>query len=262
MAKSKVKFYAVYAGRNPGVYTQWEGDGGAAAQVREYPGARYKSFSSRSEALEWINRGGEPNGGASAPEHSASPEASVAKKASNKAKKGNITGKTAELPQELLAAGKVVIYTDGSCLNNPGPGGFAAVLLFGEKRREISSGFRLTTNNRMELTAAVEALAALKRPCSVVLYSDSQYMIKAVTLGWAQRWRANGWMRKEGPPENVDLWKKLMAALEVHEVEFRWVKGHAGNPENERCDELARQAASATEPLPIDAPYESAHNKD
>ena len=139
---------------------------------------------------------------------------------------------------------EVTVYTDGACLGNPGPGGWAAVLLFQEKRKELSGGFAQTTNNRMELTAALEALEALKRPCRVKLHSDSQYLINAVSKGWAEGWRMRGWMRiKKERALNSDLWERLLKAVSRHEVEWVWVRGHAGNPENERCDELAVQAS-------------------
>ncbi|MFQ5638256.1 MAG: ribonuclease HI [bacterium] len=139
----------------------------------------------------------------------------------------------------------VIIYTDGACSGNPGPGGYAAILIFGEKHKELSGGYRHTTNNRMELLAAIRGLEALKKPCKVTLYSDSNYLVQSMTEGWALRWRANGWKRnKRDYAQNTDLWKKLLDLCELHEVEFKWTRGHAGHPENERCDFLATQAAS------------------
>ncbi|MGI5958492.1 MAG: ribonuclease HI [Massiliimalia sp.] len=135
---------------------------------------------------------------------------------------------------------KVYIYTDGACSGNPGPGGWGAILKAGEHTKELSGGEANTTNNRMELSAVIAALSALKRPCSVVLTSDSKYIIDAVQKGWAKKWQANGWMRnKKDPAQNPDLWEKLLELLEIHQVEFVWVKGHAGHPENERCDQMA-----------------------
>ncbi len=137
---------------------------------------------------------------------------------------------------------QVNIYTDGACSGNPGPGGWGAVLEYGGHRRELSGGEPQTTNNRMELTAVIEALSALKRPCKVVLTTDSKYIVDAVTLGWAKKWRSQGWMRnKKEKALNPDLWQRLLELLEVHQVAFQWVKGHAGHPQNERCDELAVQ---------------------
>lgn len=146
----------------------------------------------------------------------------------------------------------VTIYTDGACLGNPGPGGWGAVLLFGTHRREISGGYRLTTNNRMELLAVIRALECLKYPCTVLVHTDSLYLHDAVTKGWLARWRGNGWQTSaKKPVKNQDLWQRLDALLKVHEVRFSWVRGHAGNPENERCDRLAGTAAKETD-LPED----------
>ena len=153
---------------------------------------------------------------------------------------------------------QVTIYTDGACLGNPGAGGYGVVLLHGGHRRELSAGFRQTTNNRMEILAAVAGLEALKRKCQVTLYSDSQYLVNAIQQGWAVRWRANGWKRnKKDLALNPDLWMRLLACAERHQVEFQWVRGHAGNPENERCDRLAMAAAQGND-LSIDAGYETA----
>ncbi|MBO5754520.1 MAG: ribonuclease HI [Clostridia bacterium] len=135
---------------------------------------------------------------------------------------------------------KVEIYTDGACRGNPGPGGWGAILVYGEARRELSGGERETTNNRMELSAAIAALSALKEPCFVDLYSDSKYLVDAVTPGWLESWRARGYRRgKNEAVLNPDLWETLYGLLSTHEVTFHWVKGHAGHPENERCDALA-----------------------
>lgn len=135
---------------------------------------------------------------------------------------------------------KVTIYTDGACSGNPGPGGYGIILQYGEHRKEMSAGFDNTTNNRMELLGVITALEALKQPCDVELYSDSKYVIDAVTKGWAQKWRSKGWMRTpKEPAKNPDLWERLLDLLEVHSVTFHWVKGHAQNANNNRCDELA-----------------------
>lgn len=135
---------------------------------------------------------------------------------------------------------KVSIYTDGACSGNPGPGGWGAILRYGSAEKELSGGAFGTTNNRMELTAVISALSALKEPCEVDLYSDSKYIIDAVTLGWAKKWKANGWKKANREPAlNSDLWDKLLTLINKHSVTFHWVKGHAGHPENERCDALA-----------------------
>jgi ribonuclease HI len=150
----------------------------------------------------------------------------------------------------------VTIYTDGACLGNPGPGGYGVVLLHGSNRKELSKGFRRTTNNRMELLAAIAGVEVLKNACRVTLYSDSQYLVNAMENGWAERWRKNGWRRnKQEAALNPDLWDRLLGLCEIHRVKFQWVRGHAGTPENERCDELAQAAARGAD-LAIDQVYE------
>lgn len=143
---------------------------------------------------------------------------------------------------------RVRIYTDGACLGNPGPGGWAAILLWGAHRKEISGGEPETTNNRMELRAAIEALRALREPAEVDLYTDSAYLKRGVTE-WLPRWKEQGWRRREGrrlvPIANEDLWRELDRLVGVHKVRFRWLAGHAGDPENERADALARAQATA-----------------
>lgn len=134
----------------------------------------------------------------------------------------------------------VEIFTDGACSGNPGPGGYGAILRVGEHIKEISGGEPQTTNNRMELMGVIAALSALKYPCDVILTTDSKYVVDSVTKGWAKGWKAKGWIKSDKKPAlNVDLWEKLLDLLEVHNVKFVWVKGHAGHPENERCDRLA-----------------------
>lgn len=134
----------------------------------------------------------------------------------------------------------VDIYTDGACSGNPGPGGYGAVLVYNGKEKELSGGERDTTNNRMELTAVITALEALKEPCNVTLTTDSKYVSDGITLGWAAGWRMRGWKKSDGKPAlNSELWSRLLDLLEIHDVEFVWVKGHAGHPYNERCDALA-----------------------
>lgn len=151
----------------------------------------------------------------------------------------------------------VSIYTDGACIGNPGPGGYGVILDYKGYRRELSGGYRRTTNNRMELLAVIEALGALKEPCNVQVCSDSQYVVEAMNSGWPQEWRRKGWRRsKTQSAANPDLWAKLLELCETHRVKFRWVKGHSGHPENERCDELATTAARSSRLLP-DLGYEN-----
>ena len=135
---------------------------------------------------------------------------------------------------------KVEIFTDGACSGNPGPGGWGAVLRFGAHEKELSGGDDDTTNNRMELTACIEALSALKEPCEVTLTTDSQYVVNGMTKGWASSWQKNGWIKSDKKPaQNPDLWEKLLELSKQHKLTFVWIKGHAGHPENERCDALA-----------------------
>ena len=134
----------------------------------------------------------------------------------------------------------VDIFTDGACSGNPGPGGWGSILRYGAYEKEISGGSAQTTNNRMELLAVIEALKLLKEPCEVTVYTDSQYVANGITLGWAESWRANGWRKADKKPAlNPELWETLLDLLETHEVEFVWLRGHAGHPENERCDQMA-----------------------
>ncbi|MBR5922503.1 MAG: ribonuclease HI [Clostridia bacterium] len=134
----------------------------------------------------------------------------------------------------------VEIFTDGACSGNPGPGGWGAVLRYGNREKEISGGEENTTNNRMELTAAIEALSALKEPCRVTLTTDSKYVCDGMTLGWARQWRSNGWRKADKKAaQNTELWEKLLELDDYHEITFVWVRGHDGHPENERCDKLA-----------------------
>ncbi|MXY45912.1 MAG: ribonuclease HI [Chloroflexi bacterium] len=151
---------------------------------------------------------------------------------------------------------KVIIHTDGACSGNPGPGGYGTVMQYGNHRQELSGGFRKTTNNRMELLAVIEGLQLLKRPCEVTVFSDSKYIVDAVNKGWARRWQANGWKRnRKEKALNPDLWAQLLDLLNAHTVNLQWVRGHAGNPGNERADALA-VAASQSDGQAIDEGYE------
>lgn len=150
----------------------------------------------------------------------------------------------------------VEIFTDGSCLGNPGPGGYGAILVYKGHRKELSAGFKLTTNNRMEMLATVKALESLSESCKVTLTTDSQYVRQGITQ-WLKNWKKNNWKTSSKQPvKNVDLWQKIDEQASRHEVEWKWVKGHSGHPENERCDELARTAAEGSD-LAVDTGYKS-----
>jgi ribonuclease HI len=148
----------------------------------------------------------------------------------------------------MSASPSVTIYSDGACLGNPGRGGYGAVLLFGHHRKELSAGFRRTTNNRMEMLGAIVGFEALTKPCHVELWSDSQYLIHALDKGWLAGWQKRGWRTSSKEPvKNKDLWLRLLSAIEGHKVRWQWVRGHTGNPENERCDQLAVAAANGAD---------------
>lgn len=151
----------------------------------------------------------------------------------------------------------VAMYTDGACTGNPGAGGYGVLLLSGTHRKELSGGYRTTTNNRMEMMAVIEGLRALKRGTHVIVHSDSQYVVNAINQGWAKRWRANNWRRNKNESAlNPDLWNELLDQLDRHDVDLKWVKGHAGDPGNERADALAVLAAKGRD-LQIDDGYEA-----
>ena len=141
---------------------------------------------------------------------------------------------------------QVNLYTDGACRGNPGKGGWGAILIYGKFKKEMSGGEPMTTNNRMELLGAINGLEALREPCKVILTSDSKYLVDGITKGWARSWKAKNWKKADGKPAlNPELWDRLLTLCDKHQVEFVWVKGHAGHPENERCDELATSFADS-----------------
>lgn len=229
---AKQKYYAVASGRKTGIFTDWAE---TERQVKGCAGAKYKSFGSREEAEEWLEN----------PQYAKAAKRTSAPKAVQ--------------TQRATPTNAIVIYTDGGAINNPGPGGYGIVICDGEERLELSGGFRHTTNNRMEMMAAIVALQEVTgttRP--VVLHSDSSYLVNGITKGWAVAWRRNYWRKADGSEAmNADLWARLLDLLEGLKVEFRWVKGHAGNELNERCDQLA-VAAARTPGQPVDGGYETA----
>lgn len=217
---AKKKFYAIAAGREPGIYTSWPE---AEAQVKGFAGARFKGFTTHAEARAWMEN----------------PEKIPAKR--HTAKKG--AAKPYNKPK--LDAHCIEVYTDGGAINNPGPGGYGVVIVTDDESRELSGGYIHTTNNRMELMACIKALESLhdtSRP--VALFSDSSYVVNGISKGWARGWRKRGWMKSDGKPAvNPDLWERLLESTEHLDITFHWVKGHAGHPLNERCDQLAVQSA-------------------
>lgn len=233
----KRKYYAVAVGRKPGLYDDWFGPDGAEAQIKAFPKAVYKSFQSHSEAQAWYHQ--------QTGEH-ATPLASAATRPDED---------YFRIHNQALAEGKVVIYTDGGCEGNPGKGGFGVVLLYKDRRKELSGGYANTTNNRMELLACITGLKSLTKPASVVIFSDSAYVVDALTKGWAYNWQKQGWRRKqEGeylPLRNADLWQQLVALCGQHQVSFIKVRGHAGSIENDRCHALAAAVLERQE-LPLD----------
>jgi ribonuclease HI len=215
------RYYAVARGINPGIYRAWSGTDGAEVQVRGVAGALYKGFATLAEAQQWLANPVLPP----RPSHQrrAVPDLS---------------------PSPSKAPGQIVVYTDGGCHGNPGPGGYGVVILAGGRRRELAAGFRLTTNNRMELMACIAAIEAADGAGSVVLHTDSRYVVNGIEKGWARRWRSRGWMRTAAEAaENSDLWARLLELSERRPVRFVWLRGHAGEEENERCDALATAAA-------------------
>jgi len=241
----KSKIYVVAQGKTPGVYRSWAGVGQAQEQVQGYPGAVYKSFPSAGQAIAWLE---------TVPHRSSVMDAleKMPRGAAPSKRSGSSSGSTFDGHEKDLADGKAVIYTDGGCLGNPGPGGYAAVVLQGDERQELSGGYKRTTNNRMEVLACIKGLEALPAGSDVVLISDSKYTVDAMTKGWAKKWRSKNWMRTPtDAAKNPDLWERMLDVCEARKVSFRWVKGHAGTEENERCDELA-VAASKGDDLDVD----------
>lgn len=252
MSKRKKSYYAVARGRETGIYDEWSGEGGAEEQVKGFQGALYKGFHTRDDAKKWLQQQGckQMHSYQNLPGGKQQPGQTEIERTMAD------TGRGARSSSTSRKADSVRIYTDGGAIVNPGPGGYGVVILDGKRREELSGGRRRTTNNRMELMACIEGLKDTKKR-SVVIYSDSRYVINGIEKGWARRWRANGWMRnKTQSAENADLWAELLEQCEIHDVEWVWVKGHAGNRENERCDQLARLAVREKRLLPDEA-YES-----
>lgn len=277
----KKKFYAVAVGRKPGLYTQWFGEDGAQAQVDGFANARFKGFASHEEALEWLsafNNVSDPSRAAAAPSTTVTVQSSAmfskqhgkasrAKSATHsggayRAKSRSAEGGSERSPRSHQQTKKAkpndvaVIYTDGGSIHNPGPGGYGVVLYDNGRKKELTGGFRLTTNNRMELMACIVGLQALKPDRPAVVHTDSQYVVNGVMKGWARQWRRHNWKRKGGQEAlNADLWAQLLDLCDTRQVDFKWIKGHAGHRDNERCDHLAGQSMKK-KGLPPDIVYE------
>jgi len=239
MGKKK-NFYAIKVGKRPGIYREWFGENGAEAQIKGFPNATHKSFPTLEEAELFL-------------------KSNIKKRPKRKAVKKQPSDSDFDLDFES-DENRIIIYTDGACINNPGPGGYGIVILDGKSRKEMSGGYQLTTNNRMELMACIAGLKNLDSSSSVTLYSDSQYVVNGISKGWAEKWQANNWMRtRKEPAQNPDLWEQLLILCKKHDVKFVWVRGHDGNRENEVCDQLATTAASQ-ENLLEDMVYTDARN--
>jgi len=226
---ARKKYYAVRRGHRTGIFTEWFGAQGAQAQVKGFAGAQYRGFATRAEAQAFLE--GSPPPAKPTPRQETSPQED---------------------------GPHVVVYTDGGAIGNPGPGGYGVVILPPEgERRELSGGYRWTTNNRMELMACITALEHLEPGLPIILHSDSRYTVDAINKRWVHGWRKRGWKKSDGQPaKNPDLWERLLQRLENLQVTFRWVKGHAGQEWNERCDQLAGQAMRRPD-LPADTVYEN-----
>jgi len=227
---AKKKYYAVSKGRNTGIFTTWDE---TKNSVDGYKGAVYKSFPTLAEAEKWLKN------------------PVITKTKSVK--------KTVKAPAEKPVGNDstVIIYSDGGSINNPGPGGYGAVIIRGNDIKEIAEGFRLTTNNRMELLGVISALMAIgSTSLPIQVYTDSRYVVNGMSKGWARSWKKKGWRKSNNEPAlNSDLWEKLLQLDNKLKIQYNWVKGHAGNYYNERCDELAVQSARSNNQK-IDSEYE------
>lgn len=247
MSSRKKSIYIILKGYKPGVYQQWEGPEGAKIQVEGFANAVFKGFYTAEEAYNWLKAQAKEPLPASLQRWLAEQEHGAANQPSKSLN---------SLIENHLSTGGIVIFTDGSSLGNPGPGGYAAIILSKQNRREICGGFRFTTNNRMELYACIAALESIQPPQEVFLITDSAYVYRANTEGWLQRWAKNGWKRHDGKTiENLDLWQRLYHLCQIFTVEFYWIKGHNATVENERCDHLAVTSAQAPH-LPEDQGYQ------
>lgn len=226
---AKKNYYAVRRGAVPGIYRTWPE---AEAQVKGFGGAQFKGFATEAEANEWL--------------------AGEDVQEQKKPQKPSTDGQAIEVEE-----GQIKVFTDGGAIGNPGPGGYGVVIFSSSGNKELSGGYALTTNNRMELMACIVALRQLTGfKQRITLFSDSSYVVNGISKGWAKSWRRRGWLKSDGKPAvNQDLWRELLELTEALDIQFHWVKGHAGNPLNERCDKLAQSSARGAN-LQTDAGYE------
>jgi Ribonuclease HI len=229
-----MKYYAVAQGRKTGIFTTWPE---TQQQVSGFANAVYKSFKTRQEAEAFLE----------------TPSFSPGVNKKKPCKSGSDTPQKPDPNVEDYPKGTIVVYTDGGAIGNPGPGGYGVVI---QDKTELFGGYNLTTNNRMELKAVMVAMEALKKEKGpIVLHSDSKYVINGLTKGWAQNWKKRNWFKSDGKPaKNADMWTLLLDLQAKLDITFKWVKGHAGNPLNERCDELANKTARNKE-MPDDMGY-------
>ena len=231
MSAKLAKSYAIFKGHKPGIYTSWSD---ASEQVKGFKGAKYKSFAKRDEAVQWLRE-------CVLAATEAVDENLIDLIKSHKMKADRIASAMGDRTED-----RIIIYTDGGASPNPGRGGYGVVLKKGVLRKELSAGYQLTTNNRMEMLGVIVALEAIKEPSEIILHTDSKYVVDSVTKRWVYGWQKRGWKKSDGKQAvNIDLWKRMLPLLKVHKVEFKWVKGHAGNIENERCDILVGKARKA-----------------
>jgi len=227
MMKTGKNYYAVVKGVKPGLYTSWSGENGAQAQVFGFLGAQFKGFAELEDALDYLHAHG----------------IVVAEHKDHQ-------------PRVRYQDDGIHIFIDGGAIRNPGPGGYGVVLMHQGRRKELSQGFKKTTNNRMELSACIAALSSLNKKMPITIYCDSRYIVDNITQGHAHRWRINNWLTSSKKPvENVDLWRQLLTLVDEFQPQFTWVKGHSGSAENERCDQLAK-AAARSDHLIVDDGYE------
>lgn len=246
MSKKTKQIYIVVKGRQPGIYFKWFGVGEAEEQIKEYPDAIYKGFFTKEEAINWLKEFPLETLNCIAP--------NLVEFTASENETDN-SPSIKEMVNDFLSNGMVVIFTDGCAIRNPGPGGYGVILKYKQYQKELTGGYRNSTNNRMEIYACIAGLKALKQESNVVIISDSKYVVDSISQGWVNQWKAAGWKKRNNEnAENSDLWEQLLELTDHHKVDFRWIRGHNNTLENERCDRLAKEYALRND-LPIDIGY-------